>query len=67
MDKSCKKCGGKEVEVNKIATTGAGVSRYLNLQHNQFKAVSCKKCGYTEMYKTNSSTTENIVDLFLGR
>ena len=56
----------KKVEVNKIAMTGTGVSRYLNVQHNQFKAVSCKKCGYTEMYKINSSNAENIVDLFFG-
>lgn len=66
MKNGCPKCNGKEVSVGEIATTGTGLSRFFDVQHNEFKVVSCKNCGYSEFYRVKGSTTKNIVDLFFG-
>lgn len=52
--------------MGKIATTGAGLSRFFDFQHNEFHVVSCKECGYSEFYRAEGSTTKNVLDLFFG-
>lgn len=61
----CPKCDNRSYETDTIATTGSGLSKIFDLQNRKFTTVSCGRCGYTEMYKGNkSSTIENIFDLF---
>ncbi|MED1915151.1 MULTISPECIES: zinc ribbon domain-containing protein [unclassified Brevibacillus] len=49
-----------------MSATGGGLSRMLNVQYQVYDVISCVNCGYSEMYKQNSSSTMNIVDLFFG-
>ncbi len=59
----CPKCGGKKVETDQIRTTGAGFTRFFNIQNRRFTAVTCIKCGYTELYKGgNSDRISNVFD-----
>jgi len=59
----CPKCGGKKVEADEIRTTGAGFTKFFNIQNRRFTAVSCSNCGYTEFYKkTHSSGASNVLD-----
>lgn len=61
----CPKCNNRSFETDTISTTGAGLSRFFDLQNRKFTAVSCNGCGYTEFYKGNrASTISNIFDLF---
>lgn len=60
----CPKCGHDDAEVDDIATTGTGDSRLLDIQNRRFKAVSCTRCGYTELYKGRRQ--DQILDLFVG-
>lgn len=46
----CAKCGGNGAKVKKLAMTGVGLSRLLDLQHNRYLFASCQICGYTEVY-----------------
>lgn len=46
----CAKCKHHGGEARRIATTGTGLSKLLDIQHNQYIVVSCGNCGYTEMY-----------------
>lgn len=46
----CIKCDGSGATVKRIATSGAGLSKLFDIQHNQFITVSCSHCGYTEIY-----------------
>lgn len=66
MAKGCIKCGHTEATVKEIATTGTGLSKLFDIQHNQFKVVSCKNCGYSELYNKKSSTGSNVLDFFFG-
>ncbi|NHX36351.1 MULTISPECIES: zinc ribbon domain-containing protein [Halolamina] len=60
----CPKCGHTETEIDEIATSGTGLSKMFDVQNRQFDVVSCANCGYSELYRGQSSG--NMVDLFLG-
>jgi predicted nucleic-acid-binding Zn-ribbon protein len=60
----CPKCGFEEAEIDKIATTGTGLSKLFDLQNRTFHVVACTNCGYTEFYQGQDADV--ILDLFLG-
>lgn len=62
----CVKCGHTEVEEGTLSATGSGLSKVIDLQHNNFKTITCKNCGYTEFYKDTKNNKMDIVDLFFG-
>ena len=64
--KGCIKCGSNDAAKKEIATTGTGLSKMFDIQHNHFIVVYCKKCGYSELYNKKSSTASNVLDLFFG-
>ncbi|WP_078551437.1 zinc ribbon domain-containing protein [Bacillus alkalicellulosilyticus] len=64
--RGCIKCGGTEAATKEIATTGNGLSKMFDIQHNKFLVVYCKNCGYSELYNKESSTTSNVIDFFFG-
>ena len=47
----CSKCGGREADMGVIRTTGGGASRYFNIQNHKFEYLSCKRCGYTDLFR----------------
>jgi uncharacterized protein len=60
---TCQKCGSKKAEVDKIRTTGAGFTRFFNIQNRRFTAVSCARCGFTELYREGlAGTGSNVLD-----
>ncbi|MEI5909567.1 zinc ribbon domain-containing protein [Bacillus spongiae] len=65
-DNGCIKCGHKDAGTKEIAATGTGLSKMFDIQHNKFTVVYCKKCGYSELYAKEASTSSNILDLFFG-
>lgn len=46
----CTKCHNKGANVEKLAMSGTGVSRLLEIQPHRYAFVSCLNCGYTEVY-----------------
>ena len=63
---SCSKCHATEYKTGEIRTTGSGLSRFLNFQNQKFTAISCGKCGYTDLFRTDSSGIGNVLDLLGG-
>jgi len=67
---ACCKCKAQGGAVKRIATTGAGLSRLFDFQHNRFVAVSCRNCGYTEIYDaevlTGRDNVGDIMDILFG-
>ena len=67
----CPKCKNTGAKVDKLAMSGTGLSRFLDIQMNRFAFVSCLNCGFTEIYnlKTlegNSNLGDLIDILFAG-
>jgi len=46
----CVKCDSSGAVTKRISASGTGISKLFDIQHNQFIAVSCRGCGYTEIY-----------------
>lgn len=64
QNRSCPKCNHDSFEVGQFAATGGGFTKFFNIQNKKFTTVSCRQCGYTEIYKTETSTLENVLDFF---
>ncbi len=64
---ACSKCHATTYKTGEIRTTGSGVSRFLNLQNQKFTAISCEKCGYTDLFRTDGSGgIGTILDILSG-
>ncbi|QRV17313.1 hypothetical protein JMJ58_11680 [Haloterrigena salifodinae] len=46
------------------SASGTGLSKLFDIQNRQFMVVSCTNCGYSELYRGQSSG--NMVNPFLG-
>ena len=46
----CPKCKSVGAKVDKLAMSGTGLSRFMDIQLNKFAFVSCLNCGFTEVY-----------------
>ncbi len=62
----CAKCGGRDFDKDEIRTTGGGLSRFFDVQNRKFITVSCTRCGYTELFRKDTSTAGNILDFLVG-
>ena len=60
----CQKCQNMEFESGQFAATGGGLTKFFNIQNKKFTTVTCTRCQYTEIYKTESSTLGNVLDFF---
>ena len=61
---TCVKCGCQEFESDQFQATGGNIAKIFDIQNKRFVTVSCKKCGYTELYKSNTDAGMNILDFF---
>ena len=60
----CPKCTNTIYEVGEIRVASGFWSKLFDVQGRRYSAVTCSHCKYTEFYKTDSHTLENIFDLF---
>ncbi|MFC1572497.1 zinc ribbon domain-containing protein [Candidatus Eisenbacteria bacterium] len=66
----CAKCRAQGAKTKRFAATGTGLSKLFDIQHNKFVAVSCLKCGYTEIYDPTvlegRSNLGTVLDVLFG-
>lgn len=62
----CPKCGNEEYEKDQLQATGGNFSKVFNVQNKKFTTISCTKCGYTELYKADTSTGMNVLDFLMN-
>jgi len=46
----CPRCEQKSGYVERLAMSGTGISRFLEIQRHRYAFVSCTNCGYTEVF-----------------
>ncbi len=61
---SCPKCGNTSYEVDVFTATGGMLSKIFDVQTKKFSTVTCSRCRFTELYKTETSALGNIFDFF---
>lgn len=64
LDFRCPKCGHKRYEVGELRGTGGILSKIFDVQRERFTTVTCRRCQYTELYKTDSSLLGDVFDFF---
>jgi len=47
-------------ETDEITTTGAGLTKFMNMQNRKFSTVTCSRFKYTEFYKGDTSMLSNF-------
>lgn len=62
---TCPKCSHAESHTEELRMAGK-YSRFFDVQNKKFQAVSCVHCGYTEIYRGETSTLANVFDFFTG-
>lgn len=46
----CQHCHSQGAKVERLAMSGTGISRFLDIQPYRYVFVSCSHCGYTEVF-----------------
>ncbi len=62
----CDKCGNQHYIHDQIQTTGGNFSKFFDVQNKKFIAISCKNCGYTELYRRETAAGMNVLDFLIG-
>lgn len=62
----CAKCGHTEFTHDQFQATGGNFAKIFDVQNKKFITVSCRRCGYTELYRQETDDGWNILDFFIG-
>lgn len=66
MQYVCQKCGCRTYVNDQFQATGGDFARIFDIQNKKFITISCTNCGYTELYKAQTSSGMDILDFLLG-
>ncbi|MFD1430312.1 MULTISPECIES: zinc ribbon domain-containing protein [Lacticaseibacillus] len=61
----CPKCGSNHYISDQFQATGGTFAKLTNVQNKKFITISCANCGYTELYRKESSAGMNILDFLI--
>ena len=61
----CARCGEKGAHVERLAMSGTGISRFLEIQLYTYAFVSCSNCGYTEIFSLKILEGKDDLGTFL--
>ncbi len=61
----CPRCSQRGAHAERLAMSGTGLSRLLEIQHHRYSFVSCNNCGYTEVYDLNTLEGKDNVGTLL--
>lgn len=61
----CAKCSNTQCETDQFRATGGFLTKVFNVQSKRFSTVTCTRCSYTEIYRTDSSMLGNVFDFFM--
>jgi predicted nucleic-acid-binding Zn-ribbon protein len=61
----CPKCNQKGAHAEELAMSGTGLSRLFEVQPYRYTFLSCKNCGYTEVYNLDTLAGRDDLGTFL--
>jgi uncharacterized protein len=63
----CLRCKHREYTLGSIRVAGGGFMAILDIENRSFTTVSCERCGFTELYKTDEAGfLKMLADGFFG-
>jgi len=61
----CPRCDHQQGHVERLAMSGTGLSRFLEIQAHRYAFVSCINCGYTEVFNLRTLEGKDNLGSFL--
>ena len=61
----CEKCGCTTY-IHDQFQAGGNFAKLFDIQNKRFITISCTRCGYTELYRAETSEGMNILDFLMG-
>ena len=61
----CPRCEQRGAHVERLAMSGTGISRFLDIQTYRYAFVSCNNCGYTEVFNLRTLEGKDNLGTFL--
>ena len=61
----CAHCQAQGAQVERLSMSGTGFSRLLEIQPYRYAFVSCKNCGYTEVFNLKMLEGKDDLGTFL--
>ncbi|MDH5505679.1 MAG: zinc ribbon domain-containing protein [Anaerolineae bacterium] len=61
----CPRCEANGAHVERLAMTGTGISRLLEIQAYRYAFASCHNCGFTEVYNLRTLEGKDNLGTFL--
>ena len=62
----CPKCGNDTYETDQFQAVGGNFAKLFDVQNKKFTTVSCTRCGYTELYRGQTSQGWDILDFLMS-
>lgn len=62
---SCPRCDQQGAHIERLAMSGTGLSRLLEIQAYRYAFASCNNCGYTEVYNLRMLEGKDDLGTFL--
>src|SRR5688572_11752800 len=67
----CEQCGARRCRIKRVAMTGTGLSRVLDVQGNRYLSVSCESCGRAQLFDLDvlegADKLADVLDLIFTR
>lgn len=54
------------IRQRQFQATGGDFAKLFNVQNKKFITISCRQCGYTELYRAQTGTGMNVLDFLVG-
>lgn len=64
LNYTCPKCSNTQYEIGEFRAAGGFFTKVFDVQSKRYSTVTCTRCKYTEIYKTESSMLGNVFDFF---
>jgi hypothetical protein len=55
-----------QYETDQFQATGSNFAKLFDVQNKRFITITCSQCGYTELYRAQTSAGMNILDFLIG-
>lgn len=62
----CDKCGNEHYVSGQFQATGGNFAKIFDIQNKKFITISCTKCGFTELYRGETTDGWNVLDFLIG-
>ena len=49
-----------------VISTGGNFAKIFDIQNKRFITISCRQCGFTELYNSQTDGGMNVLDFLLG-